>query len=422
MKEDFLHYLWKFQKFPKNRLRSSHGEEIRIYKPGIHNTQAGPDFLNASMKIGSQLWAGNVEIHIRSSDWYAHNHETDSNYDAVILHVVWEHDVEVYGKHGLAVPTLTLKNLTSSDMLDGYSRLMSGMHRWIPCEDRIGEVDTLQMESWLMRLYIERLERKAVDIQTELRASNNHWEATLFKLLARSFGSGINGESFTSMATSFDFTIVQKLNEPFDLEALFMGQSGMLESEIEDGYYRSLQERYSYLKRKYTLRNESVEAPSFFRLRPTNFPTIRLSQLAQLYARSDGLFSKLMHAGDIDELFALLYVKAGPYWSGHYNFGVSSWNSMRSLSGPFKELVIINAILPLRFCYAGYLGRDDSDSIISIISSIPSEKNSIVNKFRAVCEAPGNAMVSQAFIQLKKEYCEHRKCLQCAVGNHLLKQ
>lgn len=422
MKEDFLHYLWKFQKLTTGKLYSTEGESIVVKYPGIHNELAGPDFFNASVYIGDQLWAGNVEIHLRSSHWYAHRHETDPNYDNVILHVVWEHDLEIYRKDGSSIPTLEMKPVIPAQLLARYELLFSGMHRWIACEESLGEVESLDLESWLTRLFLERLEQKSTVILEELTQSNNHWEQVLFRMLARSFGSKINGNSFSSIAGSVDFSIVQKANDTETLEALFMGQAGLLETPLEDGYHQRLVKSYAYLKVKYSLHNESVVSPSFFRLRPPNFPTIRLSQLSNLYFTQRGLFSAIIEARSLAELYVLLSAEAGPYWHRHYNFGVASGHSQRKLSQNFKDLLIINTIVPIKFCYGRYVGRDNSEEILDLISEIPAEKNAITDKFRKLLPLTENALSSQAVLQLKNEYCDKNQCLKCAIGNQILKR
>src|SRR5690606_16626331 len=213
MKEDFLHYLWKFQKFSKTKVTTTQNEPIEILSPGVHNYNSGPDFLNARIKIGSQLWAGNVEIHLKSSDWYAHRHETDPVYDAVILHVVWQHDIEVYMSDNITLPTLVLKERIEKTLLESYQKLFSKKKRWINCENQFHETEPVLLQNWLERLYFERLENKSEVVFQHLKNTNNHWEAVLFRMLARNFGLKVNGDAFLSMATSFEFKILQKVQD-----------------------------------------------------------------------------------------------------------------------------------------------------------------------------------------------------------------
>src|SRR5690554_1727694 len=238
MKEDFLHYVWKFQKFEGVNLNTSKFEKLHIKNPGSHNLNSGPDFFNAQVELDGQLWAGNVEIHIKSSDWYAHNHESDPAYDNVILHVVWEHDAEIYRKDGAPIPTLILNDIVPSSTLQQYHKLFSKEKKWINCENDFAKVDSFTMENWLERLYIERLQRKQEILLQELQDTQNHWESLLFQMLCKNFGLNINGNSFFSIAKSVDFSVIKKCRQDqSDLEALFLGQAGLLNGEKEDGYF-----------------------------------------------------------------------------------------------------------------------------------------------------------------------------------------
>ncbi|MGJ8667703.1 MAG: DUF2851 family protein [Patiriisocius sp.] len=423
MKEDFLHYVWKFQKFNTKQLTTTSGEAIHVVKVGMHNNNSGPDFFNGQVVIAGQKWAGNIEIHLKSSDWFAHHHEIDTAYDNVILHVVWEHDVEVHRKDGSIIPTLVLKALVSSEILNTYNSLFKKGNKWIACEHRFHEIDDLTMNHWIERLYIERLEAKSELMLQRLNALNNHWEALLFEMLAKNFGLKINGEAFLSIGQSIDFSVIQKCrSDAKTLEALLMGQAGFFDSEIDDNYFKTQKETFQFLLRKFQLDATSVIAPKFFRLRPPNFPTIRLSQLANLYHTKQSLFSEIMNINDISQMYDVFKISALPYWNAHYNFGVASAKSTRLLTKKFIDLLIINTIIPLRFCYALYVGKDETETLFSMAQQISAEKNSIVNSFNALKPVAKNAMDSQGLIQLKNAYCEGMKCLQCAVGNQLLKK
>lgn len=423
MNEDFLHYVWKFQKYASAKLTTHSGDPLQILSVGTHNFNSGPDFLIAKIKIGDQLWAGNVEIHLRSSDWYQHGHEQDSNYDNVILHVVWEHDTEVYRKNGDAVPTLELRNRIYPSLLNNYSRLLKSKDRWIPCENDFGLVEELLMKNWMDRLFFERLEVKANVIEKELSESANHWEKVFFQMLCKSFGLKVNGESFMSLAQSLDYDVIRKCNEaPITLEALFMGQAKMLEGEKYCGHHEQLQEIYTYLKVKYNLDNQGVVKPKYFRLRPPNFPTIRLSQLASLLSVHPHLFSKLMEATTLEQMRSFFSVSATPFWDTHYNFEVTSSTRKKSLTHRFVDLLLINTVIPLKYCYARYHGKDISDELISLACTIKAEENTIVKKYKSLRKIDDNAMHSQALLQLKNHYCDMHKCMQCEVGNNLLKK
>ena len=421
MKEDFLHYVWKFQKLDGSDFRTSNNEELHIKNQGSHNLNAGPDFFNAQIELDGQLWAGNIEIHIKSSDWYAHNHELDPAYDNVILHVVWEHDAEIFRKDGSPIPTLVLKELVPKSTLERYQKLFSKEKKWINCENDFADVDSFIIENWLERLYIERLQKKEEILLLELKDTRNHWEELLFRMLCKNFGLNINGESFFSVAKSIDFSVVKKCSQKQqDLETLLMGQAGLLEGEKEDGYFKVLKTDYEYLNRKFSLRNDGVIAPAFFRLRPPNFPTIRFAQLAALYSKWDNLFSKIIDIRETKDFYTLFSVCASEYWDTHYNFGVSSKESKRRITKNFIDLLIINTVLPIKFTYAVQQGQDVSEEILKIASEIPSERNGIVDKFNSLKNISKNAYQSQALLQLKSEYCDKNRCLQCAIGNAIV--
>ena len=422
MQEDFLYHLWKFQKFDSEALKTSEGDHLLILHPGSQNDFAGPDFFNARIQIGKQLWAGNVEIHLTSSHWYLHQHETDPNYDNVILHVVWEHDAEIFRRDGSVVPTLVLQDKVSEELFDSYRELLERKHYKINCEKDFAGFEDFQIEHWLERLYFERLEKRSVHINKILIDTGNDWEATLFIMLCRSFGLNLNGEAFMAMARSFDFKIVKKLNgKPLQLEALFFGQVKLINGEGR--YAIDLKREYDYLRHKYSLQNEFLPVPQFFRLRPDNFPTIRLAQLAALYSERKNLFRDIIRADNLKDLYKLFDVKLSEYWSSHYNFGKSHQPGKKRLSKAFLDLVLINCVLPLKVYYSKYIGREDGELIQELISAIPVERNSIISIFEDL--RPGtarNAMHSQALLELKKNYCDLNKCLHCELGASLLKK
>jgi len=421
MKEDFLHYVWKFQKFRKTGFSSTDGETLHIRNPGSHNQHAGPDFFNAQLELNRQLWAGNVEIHIKSSDWYAHGHEKDAAYDNVILHVVWEHDAEVFRKDGTTIPTFVVKDFIVPETVSQYQNLFSKQKKWINCENELADVDDFIVDNWLERLYFERLERKEVLLHRELQASQNHWEALLFRLLCKNFGLKVNGDSFFSIAQSIPFQVVRKCgSKSEDLEALLMGQAGLLDQNIEDGYFLELKSKYAYLKHKFSLDNRSVVSPKYFRLRPPNFPTIRLSQFAVLYSKYQNLFAQIIGIQDLSKYYELFDLSATDYWTTHYNFGVLSGKRNKILTRKFIDLLIINTVLPIKFSYARKQGQDVLDEIIKIASEIAAEENSIVKKFNSIRKMASNSYQSQALLELKNEYCDKNKCLQCAVGHTIV--
>ncbi len=421
MKEDFLHYIWKYKKFDVLNLKTTLGETVNLVSVGQHNLNSGPDFFNAQIEVGEQLWAGNVEIHIKSSDWFVHHHEIDKAYDNVILHVVWEHNTEVFRKDNTPIPTLELKSLVSQEVLQNYKRLFSKTQKWINCENDFAQIDNFLLNNWLERLYFERLERKSDEIETLLKQSANNWEAVLFKLLAKNFGLKVNGDVFFSLANSFEFSVLRKnQSKLLSLEALFFGQLGLLENDSQEPYVIELQSEYKFLSQKFKLSQQGVLPLQFFRLRPSNFPTIRLSQLAILYFENHNLFSKVINATSLEELYQLFSVATSQFWETHYTFNKASKQSIKKTTKAFIDLLLINSIIPLKFSYAKYHGKDINDEIITVMQQLTSEKNSIINKFNSLRKISTSALHSQSLLQLKNNYCSKNKCLQCAIGNALI--
>ena len=423
MKENLLHFIWKLKLFSFKNIQTTAKEGIELISVGTENLNSGPDFLNAKIRINKQLWAGNVEIHIKSSDWYLHQHETDENYDSVILHVVWEHDVEIFRKNNDKISTLELKNYISKELLVNYNQLFSKNKKWINCENDIKSVDPFIFENWLERLYFERLEQKSKFVKQLLLANQNNWEVTLFVLMAKGFGLKVNAEAFVNFATSFDFSIVRKVsNNATQLEALFFGQAGLLSTENEAVYFDELQKEYEYLKIKFNLKPISKGQVQFFRLRPNNFPTIRLSQLAFLYHKFQNLFSKITEIENLDEFYNLFEASTFPFWETHYTFEITTKKNKKNLSKSFIDLLLINTIIPLKFVYLKSLGKNDFSSLFLISEQIKPEKNTIISKFKELKITPSNAFKTQALLQLKNEYCNKQLCLQCAIGKEILNQ
>ncbi len=422
MKEEFLHYAWEFNLFSMHNLQSSLSEGIEIVKNGIKNLNSGPDFLNAQIKIDNQFWVGNVEIHLKSSDWYAHNHETDVNYDAVILHVVWEHDSEVYMKNNKPLPTLVLKNLVDKNLLNNYQNLFSKQQRWIFCQNNIATIDSFTFSNWRERLYFERLEYKSNFIVNLLENSKGDFEAVLFLLIAKNFGLKVNGDAFFQLAKSIDFSIIRKIqfNQQKFLALLF-GQAGFLEDNIQDEYFISLKKEYDYLKHKYKLESIPNKQFSFFRMRPNNFPTIRIAQLVSLFSNTQNLFSKIIYLESIEDIYKLFFIEVNDFWKMHYTFTTASKKTSKKLTKPFIDLLIINTIIPLKFVYQKSRGEVEQQGILKLIQQLKPEKNSIVSKFSELKINAKNAFDSQSLIELKNNYCANKRCLECAIGNKLLR-
>jgi hypothetical protein len=421
VKEDLLHYIWKYKLFAVEQLKTTQKETIQLINAGDHNHNTGPDFFNAQLKIDNQLWAGNVEIHVKSSDWYVHGHEKDSNYDTVILHVVWEDDVEIFRKDNSLIPTLELKNYVNEEILTNYRKLFSTPQKWINCENDIASIDEFLLNNWLERLYIERLEQKSDLIQQLLDDSKNDWEAVLFKMLSKNFGLKVNGDAFLNVANSIDFSILRKEKHTLlNIEALLFGQAVLLNDDIQDGYYQHLQKEYGYLQKKYQLQLNNKSQIQFFRLRPNNFPTIRLAQLATLLHYNQNMFSKVMETTQLKDFYELFDISVSEYWQTHYSFTSTSKKYNKKLTKPFVDLLLINTIIPLQFMYLKHINKLNVERLLNIVRQIKTEKNTIINKYKLLNVASNNALESQALLQLKNEYCTKQKCLQCAIGKFLI--
>jgi hypothetical protein len=421
MKEAFLHYLWKFKKFDTLNLKTSKSEDITISNVGQYLELAGPDFFNAQITISDQKWAGNVEIHLKSSDWYVHQHENDAAYENVILHVVWEHDIEIFRKNNSEIAVLELKNYVDKSVLDSYQLLMRPKS-WVFCEKQISTIDDFVVRNWQERLFFERLERKSKSIHDLLEQTNNDWEAVLFCLLAKNFGLNTNGDVFFKIAKSIPFSTIRKESfEQENLEALLFGNAGLLDGEKEDNYCRSLRSRFDYLRHKYQLEKCSFEPVQFFKHRPDNFPTIRLSQLASLYHIEQNLFSKICKINFVAAVYETFKVNALDYWQDHYQFDKKSPVKKKMLSKSFIDLIVINTIVPVLFAFAKSQGREISENLVELINQVSPEKNAIIEKFSYFGIKSTNAFQTQSLLQLKNEYCNKSKCLECAIGMELLK-
>lgn len=421
MKEDFLHYIWQFKKFDFTNLKTVQGETLTIVNSGQYLQKAGPDFFNSQIIIGNQKWAGNVEIHLKSSDWYVHHHETDLNYESVILHVVWEHDTEVFRKDNSEIPVLELKNYIPRNSIENYNAL-SVAKSWIYCEKEIQNIDVFILKNWQEKLFFERLQRKVEPIQKLLSETENDWEAILFCLLAKNFGLNTNGEILMKVAKSIPFSIIRKESAELEnLEALFFGRSSLLEKENEDNYFKDLKFRWIYIQEKYQLKKIIVEPIQFFKHRPDNFPTIRLGQLAQLYFSRRNLFSQILEAKSVPNFYEIFNVQVSEYWKTHYQFNKESPKKRKALTNSFIDLLLINTIIPLKFIYANSQGKDISENLIDLLNEIQAEKNVIIEKFNSFGIESKTAFETQSLLQLKNEYCNQKRCMNCAIGLELLK-
>ena len=422
MKEDFLHYVWQYKKFDFSNLTTVSGEMLTITNCGNYLQRTGPDFFNAQIILGNQKWAGNIEIHIKSSDWYLHHHEKDANYNNVILHVVWQHDTPVFRKDNTEIPVLELNKIVSLTVLNHYLSLVSPKS-WIYCESQIATIVDFVLSNWQERLFIERLERKYIPIEELLLETENDWEAVLFCLLAKNFGLNTNGETFLKIAKSIPFSIIRKeSSEVENLESLLFGTSDLFPIAVEDNYTKDLKNRFNYISQKHQLKKIIIEPVQFFKHRPDNFPTIRLAQLAMLYHKQQNLFSKVIVAKTVKELHQLFEITISDYWQTHYQFDKESPKKKSPFSKSFIDLLVINTIVPIQFAYTKSQGKEASESLLNLLREVAAEKNIIIEKFSNFGIKAKNAFETQSLLQLKNEYCNHSKCLQCAVGIQLLKE
>jgi hypothetical protein len=421
MKEDFIHYIWKYKKFNFSNSKTTNGEELTILNSGDYLQKEGPDFFNAQIIIADQKWAGNIEIHVKSSDWYLHHHEKDVNYNNVILHVVWNHDTPIFRKDNSEIPVFEIKNYVSQDVQHTY-RELSTKKSWIYCENQIKNINSFVLSNWQERLFLERLEEKSRPIQELLIETQQDWEAVLFYLLAKNFGLNTNGDAFYKIAKSLTFSLIQKESlEVIYIEALLFGQANLMPVDVEDNYPKELKAWYDYLAVKYKLNKPTLENIQFFQHRPDNFPTIRLAQLAMLYHLQRNLFSKIISAKNLTEIQSLFELSVNGYWKTHYNFDKPSPKKAKSLSKEFINLLIINTIIPIKFAYAQNQGKESAEILIDLLATIPAEKNNIIEKFSTFGIKSKNAFETQALLQLKNNYCNSKKCLNCAIGLDLLK-
>ena len=421
MKEKLLQYIWQFQYFNKNELTTTDGETLRIIHRGNYNTHQGADFSEAKVKIGDTIWAGNIELHINSSDWNLHNHSADKNYNNVILHVVWEHDKEIKDNAGNTLPTLQLQDRISNLVLDKYEGLMNSS-AFIPCENHLYAINDLALLSWKQRLVAERLESKSAIVFSFLRQNNFHWEETFWWLIAKNFGIKVNSEAFEKIARSLPLSILAKhKNQVQVVESLLFGQAGLLEKVFTEDYPKMLQKEYRFYKNKYNLDRPQLQL-FFLRMRPANFPSLRLAQLAMLISNSTHLFSKVKESRSVSEIKYLLNVTANDYWHYHYVFDEASAFKKKNLGEQMINTLLINTIVPVLFSYGLHHNEQQyKDKAIAWLEEIASEKNMITKGFEALHFSNKNSFDSQSYIQLKNEYCDHKRCLECAIGNSLLK-
>jgi hypothetical protein len=419
MKESILHYIWQNKLFTAHDLRTTAGESVEVIDIGRFNTNAGPDFFNAKIKIADTLWAGNVEIHSHSADWRKHNHQDDKAYDSVILHVVAEVGEDVYRVDGERIPQLKL--IFPALIETNYEQLISEQ-KWIPCADKIGLVPDIFIQSWKNALLTERLEQKMQAIEQLLSDNNQHWEEAFYITLARNFGFGTNNQAFESLAKSLPMSVLGKHKDSlFQLEALLFGQSGLLQNTETGEYVTKLRKEYQFLQAKFELLPITGSQWKLLRLRPDNFPYIRIAQFAALIHTSSKLFSKIVENPNIDYLKQLFQCETSDYWKTHYLFSSESPEKSKKLGNQSINTILINTVVPFMFCYASQKGNEElKESALQLLEKIPAERNSIITGWQNLGILSESAFDSQALIQLKKQYCDEKKCLRCRIGHKVL--
>ncbi len=422
MSEEFLHYIWEQRLFHSQDNKTTTNQTLEIVQTGKRNQNSGPDFFNAKIKIDGTVWAGNVEIHKKSSDWFLHSHHEDKAYDNVILHVVEENDKPVFRSSGEEIPTFIIRY--PEHLRSNYQKLLNAK-TWIACQDQFHKINPVILQLGFNRLMIDRLENKTEEITQRLQQNNNNWNETFYQMLARMFGFKVNNLPFEMLAKSLPIQILAKhKNSLFQLEALLFGNSGLLNQQLlGDDYYLKLRKEYSFMYKKYKLSPIEAHVWKFMRLRPVNFPTVRISQLAALIHRSNGLFSKIIEINSLEKLNELFDVQASEYWYSHYNFNkTTSKTTIKKLGKNAINILIINVIVPFLFVYGENQNKTHlKNRALEFLEQLPPEKNAITKNWEELGIKSRTAFESQALIQLKNMFCEKKNCLNCQIGVKLVK-
>lgn len=419
--EAILHYVWKYKLYNK-QLFTTDGETIEVLDTGLHNTDAGPDFFNAKIKIGDKIWVGNVEIHLYSDDWYKHKHDTDSSYDSVILHLVKKVNKDIFNSQGRKIPQAILSY--SSHIDDNYDLIKHSSIK-MPCESVLPQLDRFTLKQWLNTLLIERLERKSDHLFQILNRYAGDWEAALYVLLLRNFGFGLNADVFEQLAHSLPITYLKKhADNLLQLEALLLGQAGFLDENIDlvqEDYHKQLVTEYHFLKAKFSLNALDASLFKNLRVRPNASPQIRLAQLAQLFHVYPNLFSRLITMEDLGAIRLLFHVNASSYWQTHFFLGRQSGEKSKYIGNASLDLILINTLVPILFAYGKYSADELlCERALTFLDEIKPETNAITKYFSQLNVPINSSSQSQACIQLKKEYCDKKKCLYCRIGHRMM--
>ena len=423
MTEQLLQFIWLHRLYAVlPSLKTLDGEVIWVHNPGRLNPDAGPDFLEAKLKIGETLWAGHIELHVRSSDWNRHEHQHDPAYAHLILHVVYEHDGHIQTLGDTVFPTLELKPRIDPGLMLRYEKLM-GAKQFIPCAEGLAAVQTITVQHQLSRMLAERFELKMKTINHLLHRFRSHWQEVLYIKLARGFGMQINQDAFEELALCTPLSILMKhRHHPLQLEALLFGQAGFLFDYLDDPYALLLRNEYAYLRELYHLQPMQKHRWKFLRLRPANFPTIRIAQFASLLSTSEYLWTQWPYCKTIDELDAMLCCELSAYWQQHYHFGASVSRGIKAMGKAFRYQLILNVLLPLLYVYGKWQGGDTCcERAIRLVEDLPPEDNAIISKWKQVGIVSKSAADTQALLQLKSYYCQQHRCLSCSIGFSLLR-
>lgn len=417
MKEEFIYYLWENRLLHLD-LKTTDNEDITILSVGIRNHDSGADFVNARIKIGDALWAGQVEIHVRASDWFKHNHHNDANYDSVILHVVYENDTD-----SLKIPTLEIKDKFDISIFHKYNWFF-GSRNWIPCCEFVGGVQNFTLISWLDRMLVEHLENECKDLDFKLKNNQYDWEQAFYQRLMRYFGLKVNNDSFEYLSRILPLNLLLRHRDnDIYIESMMFGCAGFLERDFVEDYPSLLKRDFMMLKSKFGLKVMPLSNWKFLRLRPPNFPTIRIAQLAKIITKNGNMFSKIRDADDIQEIRDLFDVELNSYWDNHFQFDKTSKVERRKILGKTAvDLIIINAIVPMLFYY-GHTHSLESykEKAMSFLEQIEAEDNLIIRNFQNSGVVLQNAFQTQAILYMYKYYCKRRRCLECRIYSVLSK-
>jgi len=421
--EEVLHYIWRYRLYATYKLKTKSGKKISVKHPGEQNKHAGPDFEHCRLLIGDIEWAGNVEIHMKSSDWFAHNHQADPAYNNVILHVVYHHDMEIILEDGTIPETLELKPLIDHALLNKYNEFIIARSA-IPCQKHLSMVEPFHVSQWLERLSIERLLQKTQYVNNLLDYCRGSWEEVTYILLAKNFGYRVNAVPFERLAKSLPYRLLKKYESSIFIESLVFGQAGMLEQQFNDDYPKELQYTYRYLQRQHRLKPIDVVSWKFLRMRPLNFPTIRLAQFSACQGQAQALFSKVIETKKVDELRDLFTDSpVNSYWENHYKFDVLSKKHSTKLGKSTIDGIILNTVITILFSYGKYIGKEAYICrAIDLLEELSPEHNSIVNQYRRLGVQVKTAADSQALLELRNSYCDKVRCLACGIGLHIFKQ